>query len=125
MGSLIKGIAELPKRYAQVLMAKVSALIVLFAILILLTIMLAYVMLNTWHYSGLATFLVCFGPWIVLFFVCIIIAVVKNARLEQDKQDLYELGRQQIIVQGLTLIISWLKRKKTKKTKEPLINDEE
>lgn len=126
MAGLIKGIAALPKRYAQVLMAKISALIILFAILILLTILLAYLMLVEWHCSQLTTLLVCFGPWLVLLLVAVILALVNTAKLEQEKQDLYELGRQQILIQGLTLLTTWLKRRKKKtEVKEVDNNDEQ
>jgi ABC-type transport system involved in multi-copper enzyme maturation permease subunit len=118
MKSLFQGIADLPKRYMEVLLAKVGALIVIFAVLILLTVLAAFLLLTKGHFSEIATISICFAPWLIALVVFVGIAIMEKMRLEQEKQDLYELGKQQILVQGLALLMGFLKRNKNKKAKK-------
>lgn len=127
MKSLFDGITALPKRYLEVYMARIGALIVSFAVLILLTVLFAYLMLVNWHSSELLTFSLCAAPWLIALIGLIAFAVIQHMRLERDKQELYELGRQQILVQGVTMLMAFLQRRRNKKRKktEELEEDDE
>jgi hypothetical protein len=114
MNSLIKGIAELPRRYAKVLFAKLGALLILFALLILMTMFMAFVMVNQWHFSEWLTASLCFAPWVVALVVFIGLASINTARFEREKQDLYDLGRQQLMIQGAALLLNFFKKRKSK-----------
>lgn len=118
MKSLIQGIAELPHRYLKVLLAKLSALLVLFALLILMTMFMAFVMVTQWHFSESLTASLCLAPWVLALIVFIGLASINSARFEREKQDLYDLGRQQLMIQGATLLLNFLKKRKSKEKHE-------
>lgn len=119
MKSLLKSIADLPRHYIELIIARVGALLMLFAILIILTLFGAFVMLTRWQWTPEHTFLVCFLPWILIFVVLIIISMVSSHKLKEDKQRIYEAGRQHLAMQVLGMVFATIfKRSKDKKSKK-------
>jgi Ca2+/Na+ antiporter len=120
MNSLFKSITDLPKRYLKIILAKISALIVLFALLILLTIFAAFVMITRWHWSEGLSLSVCFAPWLIAFLTLIIYAQINSVKFEQEKQQVYAEGKKQFFIQIVGIILALLRGRKNKKAKKAL-----